>query len=51
MPMANIKLERALHFGVPYTPDMQSGDKRPEPTWSTLREQGAREHRKAQGGR
>src|SRR5438067_12936777 len=39
MRMATIKLERALHFGVPYTPEMQSGDKRPEPTWSTLREQ------------
>src|SRR2546428_9164632 len=37
--MATIKLERGLHFGVPYTPDMQSGETRPEPTWSTLRDQ------------
>jgi probable F420-dependent oxidoreductase len=34
----SIKIERALHFGVPYTPEMQSGSKR-EPTWSTLRDQ------------
>jgi probable F420-dependent oxidoreductase len=34
-----IKIERGLHFGVPYTPEMQSGGKRGEPTWSTLRDQ------------
>jgi probable F420-dependent oxidoreductase len=34
-----IKIERGLHFGVPYTPEMQSGGARGEPTWSTLRDQ------------
>ncbi len=34
----SIKIERGLHFGIPYTPEMQAG-KRAEPTWSTLREQ------------
>ncbi|HEY6417898.1 MAG TPA: TIGR03617 family F420-dependent LLM class oxidoreductase [Candidatus Binataceae bacterium] len=37
--MARIKIERALHLGAAYTPDMQQGGKRPEPTWSTLRDQ------------
>jgi probable F420-dependent oxidoreductase len=37
--MARIKLERGLHFGVPYTPDMQQAGKRPEPSWTTLRDQ------------
>jgi len=37
-PMATIKVERALNLGVPYTPDMQQG-KKPEPTWTTLRDQ------------
>jgi probable F420-dependent oxidoreductase len=37
--MAKIKIERALNLGVPYTPDMQQPGKRPEPTWSTLRDQ------------
>ena len=36
--MATIKVERALNLGVPYTPDMQQG-KKPEPTWTTLRDQ------------
>jgi len=34
-----LKIERGLHFGVPYSPDMQEGGKRGEPTWSTLRDQ------------
>src|SRR5260370_27844407 len=37
--MAKIKVERGLHLGTPYTPEMQTGGKRPEPTWSTIREQ------------
>ncbi|HXW85521.1 MAG TPA: TIGR03617 family F420-dependent LLM class oxidoreductase [Candidatus Binataceae bacterium] len=37
--MAKIKIERGLHLGAAYTPEMQQGDKRPEPTWSGLREQ------------
>jgi probable F420-dependent oxidoreductase len=37
--MAQLKVERGLNHGVPYTPEMQEGGKRPEPTWSTLREQ------------
>ena len=37
--MATIKVERGLHFGAPYTPDMQQEGKRPEPTWTTLRDQ------------
>src|SRR5271170_5153560 len=37
--MAKIKVERGLHLGTPYTPDMQDGAKRPEPTWSTIRDQ------------
>jgi probable F420-dependent oxidoreductase len=37
--MATIKIERGLHLGTPYTPDMQQSGKRPEPTWSTIREQ------------
>ena len=37
--MAKIKVERGLHLGTPYTPEMQEGGKRPEPTWSTIREQ------------
>ena len=37
--MANIKVERGLHLGMPYTPDMQDGGKRPEPTWSGIRDQ------------
>jgi probable F420-dependent oxidoreductase len=37
--MAKIKIERGLHLGTPYTPDMQQGGKRPEPTWSTIRDQ------------
>ncbi len=37
--MAKIKIERGLTHGVPYTPDMQQGGKRPEPTWSTIRDQ------------
>jgi probable F420-dependent oxidoreductase len=36
--MATIKLERGLHLGAPYTPEMGLGQ-RPEPTWATLREQ------------
>ncbi|MGO9602297.1 MAG: TIGR03617 family F420-dependent LLM class oxidoreductase [Candidatus Binataceae bacterium] len=37
--MATIKVERVLNFGTAYTPDMQQEGKRPEPTWSTLRDQ------------
>ena len=37
--MAQIKVERGLHLGTPYTPDMQDGGKRAEPTWSTIRDQ------------
>src|SRR6202167_2327087 len=37
--MANIKIERGLNLGVAYTPDMQDGGKRPEPTWSGIRDQ------------
>ena len=37
--MAKIKVERGLHLGTPYTPDMQDGGKRAEPTWSTIRDQ------------
>src|SRR5208282_1468702 len=37
--MANIKVERGLHLGTAYTPDMQDGTKRPEPSWSTIRDQ------------
>jgi probable F420-dependent oxidoreductase len=37
--MAKIKVERGLNLGTPYTPEMQEGGKRPEPTWSTIREQ------------
>ncbi|HLX37376.1 MAG TPA: hypothetical protein VKR29_06220, partial [Candidatus Binataceae bacterium] len=36
--MATIKVERGLHLGAAYTPDMQQGKKH-EPTWSTLRDQ------------
>ncbi len=37
--MAKIKVERGLNLGMAYTPDMQDGSKRPEPTWSTIRDQ------------
>src|SRR6202451_1823707 len=37
--MATIKVERGLNLGVAYTPDMQDGGKRPEPTWSGIRDQ------------
>ena len=37
--MAKIKVERGLNLGTAYTPDMQDGTKRPEPTWSTIRDQ------------
>src|ERR1700691_6265738 len=37
--MTKIKVERGLHLGTPYTPDMQDGGKRAEPTWSTIRDQ------------
>ncbi|HUA32772.1 MAG TPA: TIGR03617 family F420-dependent LLM class oxidoreductase [Candidatus Binataceae bacterium] len=37
--MAQVKIERGLNFGTPYTPEMQEGGKRPEPTWSTIRDQ------------
>jgi len=33
------KLERGLNWGTAYTPEMQQGGKRPEPTWSTMRAQ------------
>lgn len=35
----SIKIERLLHFGQGYSPEMETGAKRPEPTWSTMREQ------------
>ena len=35
----SIKIERLLHFGQGYSPEMEPGAKRPEPTWSTLRDQ------------
>src|ERR1700688_3187625 len=38
-PPMTLKIERGLHFGVPYSPDMDQGGKRGEPTWSTIREQ------------
>ncbi|HEY6394696.1 MAG TPA: TIGR03617 family F420-dependent LLM class oxidoreductase [Candidatus Binataceae bacterium] len=34
-----IKIERGIQLGSPYTPEMQQGGKRPEPTWSMLRDQ------------
>ena len=37
--MTKIKIERGLNLGMAYTPDMQDGAKRPEPTWSTIRDQ------------
>src|SRR6266403_3500531 len=37
--MAQIKVERGLNLGMPYTPDMQTGEKPPEPTWSGIRDQ------------
>ena len=37
--MARIKIERLLNLGAPYTPEMQQGGKRPEPTWTTLASQ------------
>jgi probable F420-dependent oxidoreductase len=37
--MATIKIERGLNLGSAYTPEMQQGGKRPEPTWNTLRDQ------------
>ena len=37
--MATIKIERGLNLGAAYTPEMQQGGKKPEPTWTTLREQ------------
>ena len=37
--MATIKIERGLHLGTAYAPDMQQSTKKPEATWSTLREQ------------
>jgi len=36
--VAQIKIERMLNLGAPYTPEMGAGGT-PEPTWSTLREQ------------
>jgi len=36
--MATIKIERMLNLGVAYTPEMGAGG-RPEPAWTTLREQ------------
>src|SRR5271157_1443182 len=36
--MAKIKIERMLNLGAAYTPEMGAGRK-PEPSWSTLREQ------------
>jgi probable F420-dependent oxidoreductase len=37
--MGHIKVERGLNLGVAYTPEMQAGGKKPEPTWTTLRDQ------------
>lgn len=37
--MATIKIERGLNLGAAYTPEMQQGGKKPEPTWTTLRDQ------------
>jgi probable F420-dependent oxidoreductase len=37
--MMTIKLERLLNLGVAYTPEMQLGGKKAEPTWTTLRDQ------------
>ncbi len=37
--MARIKLERGLNLGAAYTPEMQQGGARPEPTWTSLGEQ------------
>jgi len=37
--MATIKLEKVLNWGVPYTPEMEAGGKRPGPRWDTLRQQ------------
>ncbi len=37
--MAAMKIERGLNWGTAYTPEMQQGGKRPEPTWSTMRQQ------------
>jgi hypothetical protein len=44
--MAKVKIERMLNLGAAYTPEMGAGGK-PEPTWATLREQGARRKRSA----
>jgi probable F420-dependent oxidoreductase len=35
----SVKVERLLHFGQGYVPEMDPGAKRPEPTWSTMRDQ------------
>jgi probable F420-dependent oxidoreductase len=37
--MARIKLERGLNLGAAYTPEMQQGGTRPEPTWTTFGDQ------------
>ena len=34
--MARIKIERGLNLGAAYTPEMQQGGKRPEPSWTSL---------------
>src|SRR2546426_2349881 len=34
-----VKIERTLNFGLPYTPEMETGGKRPEPTWAGIRDQ------------
>ncbi|MBF6561324.1 MAG: TIGR03617 family F420-dependent LLM class oxidoreductase [Candidatus Binataceae bacterium] len=37
--MAKIKVEKVLNWGVPYTPEMDKGGKRPQPRWDGLRDQ------------
>jgi probable F420-dependent oxidoreductase len=37
--MAKIKLEKVLNWGVPYSPDMQTGGKPSGPRWDTLGQQ------------
>ncbi len=34
-----VKIERGLNYGVAYSPEMQQGGARPEPSWSTIRDQ------------
>ena len=37
--MHNVKIERGLHFGIPYAPEMDTAAKKTEPVWNTLGQQ------------